>query len=102
MERANSFLNSALKARHQTSSNTQLDAVTVDLPHLTPEFFDECRRLTAIWQEDKAAIKREQSNACIDSAEREQARTEFKGGSDTIIGFAIGFVLMMVLDVVLG
>lgn len=34
MERANSFLNSALKARHQTSSNTQLDAVTVDLPHL--------------------------------------------------------------------
>lgn len=45
MERANSFLNSALKARHQTSSNTQLDAVTVDLPHLTPEFFDECRRL---------------------------------------------------------
>lgn len=34
MERANSFLNSALKARHQTSSNTQLDAVTVDLHHL--------------------------------------------------------------------
>jgi len=51
---------------------------------LTPEFFDECRRLTAIWQGDKDAIKREQSDACIDSAEREQARTEFKGGSDTI------------------
>ena len=51
---------------------------------LTSEFFDECRRLTEIWQEDKAAIKREQSDACIDSAEREQARTEFKGGSDTI------------------
>ena len=51
---------------------------------LSPEFFDECRRLTAIWQEDKAAIKREQSDACIDSAEREQARTEFKGDSDTI------------------
>ena len=51
---------------------------------LTPEFFDECRRLTAIWQEDKAAIKREQSDACIDSAERKQARTEFKDASDTI------------------
>ena len=51
---------------------------------LMPELFDECRRLTEIWQEDKAAIKREQSDACIDSAEREQARTEFKGGSDTI------------------
>ena len=56
---------------------------------LTPEFFDECRRLTAIWQEDKAAIKREQSDACIDSAEREQARTKFnnndnENGNETI------------------
>jgi 7,8-dihydropterin-6-yl-methyl-4-(beta-D-ribofuranosyl)aminobenzene 5'-phosphate synthase len=29
-------------------------------------------------QKAKAAIKREQNDACIDSAEREQARTEFK------------------------
>ena len=42
---------------------------------LTPELFDECRRLTEIWQEDKAAIK------------REQARTEFnqnENRNDTI------------------
>ena len=32
----------------------------------------------------KRTIKREQSDACIDSAEREQARTEFKDASDTI------------------
>ena len=51
---------------------------------LTPKIFDECRRLTEIWQEEKDAIKREQSDACIDSAEREQARTEFKDASDTI------------------
>ena len=51
---------------------------------LTPEFFDECRRLTKIWQEEKAAIKREQSQVYLSSAEREQARTEFKDASDTI------------------
>jgi len=51
---------------------------------LTPELFDECRRLTEIWQEDKAAIKREQSQVYLSPAEREQARTEFKDASDTI------------------
>jgi hypothetical protein len=51
---------------------------------LTPELFDECRRLTEIWQGDKAAIKREQSQVYLSSAEREQARTEFKAASDTI------------------
>ena len=51
---------------------------------LTPALFDECRRLTEIWQEENAAIKREQSQVYLSSAEREQARTEFKGGSDTI------------------
>ena len=44
---------------------------------LTPELFDECRRLTEIWQEEKAAIKREQSQVYLSSAEREQARTKF-------------------------
>ena len=44
---------------------------------LAPELFDECRRLTEIWQEEKAAIKREQSQVYLDSAEREQARTKF-------------------------
>ena len=33
-ERANSFLKSTFKTRHGSSSNTQLDAVAVDLPHL--------------------------------------------------------------------
>ena len=51
---------------------------------LTPESFDECRRLTEIWQGDKAAIKREQSQVYLSSAEREQARTKFKAASDTI------------------
>ena len=51
---------------------------------LTPELFDECRRLTEIWQGDKAAIKREQSQVYLSSAEREQARTKFKDASDTI------------------
>jgi len=51
---------------------------------LTPEFFDECRRLTVLWQEEKDANNREQSDACIDSAKREQARTKFKDASDTI------------------
>jgi len=51
---------------------------------LTPELFDECRRLTEIWQGDKAAIKREQSQVYLSSAEHEQARTEFKSASDTI------------------
>ena len=54
---------------------------------LTPELFDECRRLTEIWQEDKAAIKREQSQVYLSSAEREQARTKFnqnENGNETI------------------
>ena len=40
-----------------------------------------------IYQEVKAASKREQSDACISSAEREQARTEFKA-TDDFLGFA--------------
>ena len=51
---------------------------------LTPEFFDECRRLTEIWQEEKATIKREQSQVYLSYAEREQARTKFNGNSETI------------------
>ncbi|MBP5800064.1 MAG: DUF2156 domain-containing protein [Prevotella sp.] len=51
---------------------------------LTPESFDECRQLTETWQGEKAAIKREQSQACLDSAERKQARTKLKDASDTI------------------
>jgi len=40
-----------------------------------------------IYQEVKAASKREQSDACISSAEREQARAEFKATGD-LLGFA--------------
>ena len=49
---------------------------------LTPELFDECRRLTEIWQEENAAIKREQSQVYLSSAEREQARTKFNGNEN--------------------
>jgi len=51
---------------------------------LTPDFFDECRRLTEIWQEEKAEIKREQSQVYLSPAEREQARTKFNGNSEAI------------------
>ena len=44
-----------------------------------------------IYQEVKAASKREQSDACISSAEREQARAEFKATGD-FLGFARRFV----------
>ena len=44
-----------------------------------------------IYQEIKAASKREQSDACISSAEREQARTEFKATGD-FLGFAQRYV----------
>ena len=78
-----------LHGRHLDAKRNHIHRFRAEHPDfeyrpLTPEFFDECRRLTEIWQEEKDAIKREQSDACIDSAEREQARTEFKGGSDTI------------------
>ncbi len=78
-----------LHGRHLDAKRNHIHRFRAEHPDfeyrpLTPEFFDECRRLTAIWQEDKAAIKREQSDACIDSAEREQTRTEFKDESDTI------------------
>ena len=44
-----------------------------------------------IYQEIKAASKREQSDACISSAEREQARAEFKATGD-FLGFARRYV----------
>ena len=44
-----------------------------------------------IYQEIKAASKREQSDACISSAEREQARTEFKAKGD-FLSFAQRYV----------
>ena len=78
-----------LHGRHLDAKRNHIHRFRAEHPDfeyrpLTPEFFDECRRLTEIWQEEKDAIKREQSDACIDSAEREQARTEFKNTSDTI------------------
>ena len=71
-----------LHGRHLDAKRNHIHRFRAEHPDykyrpLTPEFFDECRRLTEIWQEEKAAIKREQSDACIDSAEREQARTKF-------------------------
>ena len=79
----------ALHGKHLDAKRNHIHRFRAEHPDfkyrpLTPEFFDECRRLTEIWQEEKDAIKREQSDACIDSAEREQARTEFKDASDTI------------------
>lgn len=44
-----------------------------------------------IYQEIKAASKREQSDACISSAELEQARTEFKA-EGVFLGFAQRYV----------
>ena len=78
-----------LHGRHLDAKRNHIHRFRAEHPDfeyrpLTPEFFDECRRLTEIWQEEKDAIKREQSDACIDSAEREQAQTEFKDASDTI------------------
>ena len=78
-----------LHGRHLDAKRNHIHRFRAEHPDfvyrpLTPKFFDECRRLTEIWQEEKDAIKREQSDACIDSAEREQARTEFKDASDTI------------------
>jgi len=79
----------ALHGRHLDAKRNHIHRFRAEHPDfeyrpLTPELFDECRRLTEIWQEEKDAIKREQSDACIDSAEREQARTEFNAASDTI------------------
>ena len=92
-----------LHGRHLDAKRNHINRFRAEHPdfeyrHLTPEFFDECRRLTAIWQNnknenqnenEKAAIKREQSDAHIDSAEREQARTKFnqnqnENGNETI------------------
>ena len=78
-----------LHGRHLDAKRNHIHRFRAEHPDfeyrpLTPEYFDECRRLTEIWQGEKDAIKREQSDACIDSAEREQARTEFKDTSDTI------------------
>ena len=72
-----------LHGRHLDAKRNHIHRFRAEHPDfeyrpLTPEYFDECRRLTEIWQGEKDAIKREQSDACIDSAEREQARTEFK------------------------
>ena len=44
-----------------------------------------------IYQEVKAASKREQNDACISSAEREQARAEFKATGD-FLSFARQYV----------
>ena len=44
-----------------------------------------------MYQEVKAASKREQSDACISSAEREQARAEFKATGD-FLSFARQYV----------
>ncbi len=78
-----------LHGRHLDAKRNHIHRFRAEHPDfeyrsLTPEFFDECRRLTEIWQEENAAIKREQSQVYLSSAEREQDRTEFKGGSDTI------------------
>lgn len=78
-----------LHGRHLDAKRNHIHRFRAEHPdfeyrRLTPEFFDECRRLTEIWQGDKAAIKREQSQVYLSSAEREQARTKFKDASDTI------------------
>ena len=78
-----------LHGRHLDAKRNHIHRFRAEHPDfeyrpLTPEFFDECRRLTDIWQEENAAIKREQSQVYLSSAEREQARTEFKDGSETI------------------
>ena len=78
-----------LHGRHLDAKRNHIHRFRAEHPDfeyrpLTPESFDECRRLTEIWQGDKAAIKREQSQVYLSSAEREQARTKFKAASDTI------------------
>jgi hypothetical protein len=71
-----------LHGRHLDAKRNHIHRFRAEHPDfeyrpLTTESFDECRRLTEIWQEDKAAIKREQSQVYLSSAEREQARTKF-------------------------
>jgi len=81
-----------LHGRHLDAKRNHINRFRAEHPDfeyrpLTPESFDECRRLTKIWQEEKnekAAIKREQSDARIDSAEREQARTKFNDNENKI------------------
>ncbi|MBO7119550.1 MAG: DUF2156 domain-containing protein, partial [Bacteroidaceae bacterium] len=78
-----------LHGRHLDAKRNHIHRFRAEHPDfeyrpLTPESFDECRRLTEIWQGEKAAIKREQSQVYLSSAEREQARTKFKDASDTI------------------
>jgi len=78
-----------LHGRHLDAKRNHIHRFRAEHPDfeyrpLTPKSFDECRRLTEIWQGDKAAIKREQSQVYLNSAEREQARTKFKDASDTI------------------
>ena len=71
-----------LHGRHLNAKRNHIHRFRAEHPDfeyhpLTPKFFDECRRLSEIWQEEKAAIKREQSQVDLSSAEREQARTKF-------------------------
>ncbi len=71
-----------LHGRHLDAKRNHINRFRAEHPDfeyrpLTPEYFDECRRLTEKWQEEKAAIKREQSQVYLSSAEREQARTKF-------------------------
>ncbi len=78
-----------LHGRHLDAKRNHIHRFCAEHPDfeyrpLTPEFFEECRRLMEIWQEEKDAIKREQSQVYLSSAEREQARTNFNGNSDTI------------------
>ena len=78
-----------LHGRHLDSKRNHIHRFRAEHPDfeyrpLTPEIFDECRRLTEIWQEEKAAIKREQSQVYLSSAEREQAPTKFNGNSEAI------------------
>ena len=78
-----------LHGRHLDSKRNHIHRFRAEHPDfeyrpLTPEIFDECRRLTEIWQEEKAAIKREQSQVYLSSAEREQARAKFNGNSEAI------------------
>ncbi len=67
-----------LRGKHLNAKRNHIHRFRAEHPDfkyrpLTPEFFDECRRLTEIWQGDKAAIKREQSQVYLSSEEREQA-----------------------------
>ena len=83
-----------LHGRHLDAKRNHIHRFRAEHPDfeyrpLTLELFDECRRLTEIWQEEKkqkAAIKREQSQVYLNSAEREQARTKFNdNGNDNKI-----------------